>query len=202
MSQTRAIFSICFLLFGIWIGRLLVTPPVTGDDPVTAQMRAEIHALHLSLDSAARRVEDERVRREQAETQWRIQQQAYAHQAAHARAQVAAAQAVLADTAATLAQVRLALIEQVATTQALLATSDSLMAAGVAQALATAAERTAMQARQAVADSTIAAQATLIGRLVPPTPPCRLGPVPCPSRTATGVLTFIGTTVVITALLL
>lgn len=195
---TFCLAGVFILVFLAWVVREQVTRP----DPVIAQMQAEVTGLRLSLDSAERRVQDERRRRVQVEAQWQAQQQAYTRQAASARAQVAAAQAVLADTTATLTQVRLALTEQVATTQALLATSDSMLNAGVMQALAAATERAEMQARQAVADSTIAAQADLLARLTPSTPPCRIGPLPCPSRTTTGVLTFIGTTVVMAALLL
>jgi lipopolysaccharide biosynthesis regulator YciM len=174
-------------------------PPVT--DPRISLLEAEVESLSVSLEAAARQVQEETGRREAAEERLAITLEQNARVAARTARQLADAERVLGDTAATAAALRQSLVAMTEQTRRLLSINDSLSQATLSHQAAADRERVALRNQLAVADSVMAAQRILIEAYKDPDP-CRLiGPIPCPSRTATAVLTLIGTvTLVLLAL--
>lgn len=110
-----------------------------------------------------------------------------------------ASEQALADLTLDADALRAQLAQQVSATQALQVMADSLLHAAVTLRLAAATERASLTAQLRRMEDAVSIRDSLLA--LQPTS-CRVGPVACPSRTTTAILTFIGTTLTFVGIIL
>ena len=163
------------------------------------ELESQAAALSHELAEAAQALFSHSAARAAAEQAQVTAEDAAARALSHADAVTRASEQALADLTLGADALRAQLARQVAATQAVQAVADSLLDAAVTLRLTAATERASLTAQLRRMENAVSIRDSLLA-LQPKA--CRVGPVPCPSRTTTAILTFIGTTLGIVAIIL
>jgi chromosome segregation ATPase len=195
MLRLRTVLLAALLSLPIW-GAFLwgVRALHSRDQSQITQLRQRADSLVQALARTEAALAQLAAARAQAEAQLDTMHAHTARTVARSARVAAEAQAVLRDSTATLAQLRLSLVHTTEVIGALHAAYDSVVTGALTARQAAALERDQLTTALATAHAVIATQADVL-RLT--TPPCRIGPLSCPSRTTASMLTFVGTSVLL-----